>query len=147
MNVAGLVAVIAGEAVPRIVQLVVGIDERFHLDVLKWIEQPPERLRPVEHPVERDVGQTILRISASDVGMNADEPDLAEPLFVDVLELVLPFRGNLGLPLRIDCLQLSCGVADVSFIPDDRPECISLILERERMARSMNFGIHEPIRH
>src|ERR1700694_2426962 len=82
-NIARLVSVVAREPLAGIVEFVeridLGIDQQCSLggEICQAVG-----LRPIQHPVERHIGKSILWIPSADIGMNPGEPDLADALAV-----------------------------------------------------------------
>ena len=96
-QVAWPVAIIAGEAVPRVVELVVRIDQLSQQIGLLFQVLQAIDMRARHHPLQRDVGKPVLRIATPDVRMHADEPHLADAFLVDCRQRRVCIR-RLGFP-------------------------------------------------
>jgi hypothetical protein len=71
---------------PRIVELVVRIDEALQpASLRRQIEQAVD-IGALHHPCEGMIRKPGPRIAATDIGVNADKPYLADALAVDIRE-------------------------------------------------------------
>jgi hypothetical protein len=109
-KLARLVAIVATEAVSGVMQLVERVEEQAQACPFRRLDQQVAGRGTVHHPVERDVGQSVLRITAADVGMHADKPDLAQALAVDGRQIRID--GRVGHPMRT-----ALGIFDVTVRP------------------------------
>src|SRR3954447_15158156 len=112
------VTVVTSQAVARVIQPAIliatpsGVDHHVQIGTIRFVglrlECEAPGLSLRHNPVKRDVGQRIVRITAADIGMNAGEPDL-----------------------RQDARRYTF------FVPKNRMEGRSLVVERQSVARSL----------
>src|SRR5882757_2793813 len=90
------------------------------------------------------MGETVPRVSAADVGMHADEPDLADPFVIDMR--LFRIRTPRRRPALIDRNQ-SLDAAHIAIVPQHRAERVALLLERQGMAGPADLVVHELVGH
>ena len=101
-------------------------------------------LGPFDHPGQRPVGEPGARIAAADVGMHADEPDLADPLVID-MRLARPRRPSRR-PVLADRKE-PVVPSHVAVVPQHGPERVAFLLQRQRMAGADDLVVHELVGH
>jgi hypothetical protein len=78
--------------------------------------RPIEGRKLVEHPVQRDMGQAIIRISTAHIGVNARKPDLPDATAGIDLQVLVPEPRMEGLALLVE----GEGVAGVMHLTESR---------------------------
>ena len=124
---AGLIPVVGPDTRAAVVNRSVAAGER-HEPVLDHFQRAqPGLLGLLHHPQQRDVAQALVRIAAADIGVHAGEPHLLKPSFLD--------------PLLGDQLFL------VQLVPEQRVEGVTLVVDREGVARALDVLVQLVVRH
>ena len=141
-QLARLVTIIGRKAAPGIVELVEAVGQWRELRGWLAPQFEPVDPRTIDHPVERVERQAVLRIAAADVGMHADEPELAHALFVNQRQLAaLDARRRPALRHRHEAV----GGLDVAIVPEHWLERVALVLEPEGMTATLDLPVHETV--
>ena len=88
VNFPRAVAVVAGQAMARIVKPSVLVAGCFALLQGIGLVSQPAVLRLGHDPAQRNMGKRVVGITAADVGMDARKPDLADALFFGLIDPV-----------------------------------------------------------